>query len=242
MLFYRLDTVRKETYDIRVIHIGKGLIVQYDPAFCHSGSMPTSEENMKKIVICAIASLFLAACGGDNAPEDNIAAISDADLTGNRGQVLSSIQVPGYTYIEVRNNGRNVWLAGNPVEVAKGDVISWGQSAAMQNFKSTALDRVFEEILFVSAVYQGGDAAPQAASSAPVIENSGTVLSTENAAGYSYVEVETGSGKIVWLAAPVTEITVGQRIEWQGASKMTDFSSPSLGRTFEEIMFVSSVK
>ena len=112
----------------------------------------------------------------------------------------------------------------------------------MQNFKSTALDRVFEEILFVSAVYQGGDAAPQAASAVPTIENSGTVLSTENAAGYSYVEVETGTGKIVWLAAPVTEINVGQRVEWQGASKMTNFSSPTLDRTFEEILFVSSVK
>ena len=204
--------------------------------------MLTSEEDMKKLVICAIASLFLSACGGDNAPEDTIAVVSDADLTGNRGQVLSSIQVPGYTYIEVRNDGRNVWLAGNPVEVAEGDVISWGQSAVMQNFKSTALDRVFDEVLFVSAVYQVGDAVPQVPSAAPAIENSGTVLSTENAAGYSYVEVETGTGEVVWLAAPVTEITVGQRVQWQGASKMTNFSSPSLGRTFEEILFVSSVK
>ena len=197
---------------------------------------------MKKLVSCAIASLFLAACGGDNAPDGNIAAVSDADLTGNRGQVLSSIQVPGYTYIEVRNNGRNVWLAGNPVEVAEGDVISWGQSAVMQNFKSTALDRIFEEILFVSAVYQGGDAAPQAASASLALEVNGTVLSTENAAGYSYVEVETGTGQIVWLAVPVTEITVGQPIEWLGASKMTNFTSPSLGKTFPEILFVSSVK
>lgn len=237
-----MDTVRKGTYDIRVIHIGKGLVVQYDRAFCQPGPMPTSEENMKNFVICAIAFLFLAACGGDNAPEDNVVAVSDADLTGNRGRVLSSIQVPGYTYIEVRSNGRNVWLAGNPVEVAEGEVISWGQSAVMQNFKSTALDRVFEEILFVSAVYQGGDVAPQAASAPSKLENSGTVLSTEDAAGYSYVEVETGTGKIVWLAAPVAEIMVGQRIEWGGASKMTNFSSPSLGRTFEEILFVSGIK
>lgn len=197
---------------------------------------------MKKLVICAIASLFLAACGGDNAPEDNIAAVSDADLTGNRGQVLSSIQVPGYTYIEVRNNGRNVWLAGNPVEVEEGEVISWGQSAVMRNFKSTALDRVFEEILFVSGVYQGDAVPPQSAATASTAQNTGTVLSAQSAAGYSYVEVETGAGTTVWLAAPNAELAVGQHIEWQGASKMTNFSSPSLGRTFEEILFVSSVK
>lgn len=197
---------------------------------------------MKKLVICAITLLFLVACGGDNEPDESIVVVSDADLTGNRGRVLSSIQVPGYTYIEIRNSGRNVWLAGNPVEVAEDDVISWGQSAVMKNFKSTALDRVFEEILFVSAVYQDGYVPPQVASAAPAIENSGTVLSTENAAGYSYVEIETDTGNVVWLAAPVTEITVGQQIEWRGASKMTNFSSPSLDKTFEEILFVSSVR
>jgi hypothetical protein len=108
---------------------------------------------MNKLVICAATILLLAACGGDQAPVDNVTAVSNADLTGNRGQVLSSIQVQGYTYIEVRNNGRTIWLAGTPVEVEEGEVISWGQSAVMRNFKSTALDKVFEEITFVSAVY-----------------------------------------------------------------------------------------
>jgi hypothetical protein len=46
----------------------------------------------------------------------------------------------------------------------------------------------------------------------------------------------------VWLAAPQADITVGQQIEWYGASKMTNFSSPSLGKTFPEILFVGGVK
>ncbi|MDH3991152.1 MAG: hypothetical protein OEV34_18605, partial [Gammaproteobacteria bacterium] len=110
---------------------------------------------MKYLVACAIGILMLAACGGENAPVNNSGEVSDAELTGNRGRVLSSIQVPGYTYIEVRNNSRNVWLAGNPVEVATGEVITWGQSALMRNFRSNALNRTFEEIIFVSTVYQG---------------------------------------------------------------------------------------
>lgn len=198
---------------------------------------------MKKPAFFAIVILLLAACTGDDSPADKIAAVSDADLTGNRGQVLSSIQVPSYTYIEVRSNGRNIWIAGNPVEVAEGDIISWGQAAVMQNFKSKALDRVFDEILFVSGVYQGDDVAPQVMRAAPAaIQNSGTVVSAENAAGYSYVEVETSTGTTVWLAAPSTELEVGQVIEWQGASKMTNFSSPSLGKTFPEILFVSGIR
>jgi hypothetical protein len=197
---------------------------------------------MKKFTICAIAILLIGACGGDDAPAGSVAALSDADLTGNRGQVLSSIEVPGYTYIEVRNNGREIWIAANPVDVAEGDVITWGQSALMQNFKSTALDRVFAEILFVSAVYQEGDVPPAVAGTAHATQNSGTVLSTEDVSGYSYVEVETGGGEILWIATPMTELAVGQHIEWHGVSRMTNFSSPSLGRTFPEILFVSGVK
>lgn len=197
---------------------------------------------MRKLTICAIAVLTLAACGGDKSPAGEAATVADADLVGNRGQVLSSIEVPGYTYIEVRNNGRNVWLAGNSVDVAKGDVITWGQSAVMHNFQSTALDRVFEEIIFVSGIYPGDSATPQVASAAAPQLNSGTVLSAENASGYSYVEIETGAGDIVWLAAPMTTIEVGQNVVWQGASKMVDFTSPSLGRTFPEILFVNNLR
>ena len=197
---------------------------------------------MRKLIVCAIAVLTLAACGGDKSPAGEAATVADADLVGNRGQVLSFIDVPGYTYIEVRNNGRNVWLAGNSVDVAEGDVITWGQSAVMNNFNSTALDRVFEEIIFVSGIYQGDSAAPQVASATSPQLNSGTVLSAENASGYSYVEIETDAGDTVWLAAPMTTIDVGQRVVWQGASKMVDFTSPSLDRTFPEILFVNSLR
>lgn len=199
---------------------------------------------MKNIAVCAIGILLLAACGGENMPADNSATVSDADLTGNRGQVLSTIQVPGYTYIEVRNNGRSVWLAGNPVEVADGEVITWGDSAVIRNFKSTALDRTFEEVIFITGINQGASAPMPVANAASTAEqqSNGLVRSTENAGGYTYIEIETDNGDVVWLAAPEVELAIGQRIEWQGNSKMTNFSSPSLGKTFPEILFASSVK
>lgn len=199
---------------------------------------------MKNIAVCAIGILLLAACGGENMPADNSATVSDADLTGNRGQVLSTIQVPGYTYIEVRNNGRSVWLAGNPVAVADGEVITWGDSAVIRNFKSTALDRTFEEVIFVTGTNQGASAPMPVANAASTAEqqSNGLVRSTENAGGYTYIEIETDNGDVVWLAAPEVELAIGQRIEWQGNSKMTNFSSPSLGKAFPEILFASSVK
>jgi hypothetical protein len=106
---------------------------------------------LKRLTILAAACLALAACGSDKSPGGDVADVAEAELTGNTGQVLSVIQVPGYTYVEVRNNGRNLWLAGNPIEVAEGEIISWADSAMMRNFESKALNRTFEELMFVSA-------------------------------------------------------------------------------------------
>jgi hypothetical protein len=191
---------------------------------------------LKKLTILA-ACLVLTACGSETPSGGNAAAVADEELTGNTGQVLSVVQVPGYTYIEVRNNGRNLWLAGNPVEVSEGAVISWSDSAMMRNFQSKALNRTFDELMFVSAIYTGANAAPQPAASG----NSGVVKSAENAAGYTYIECETDAGQVVWLATPETSMEVGSRVSWQGGSKMTNFSSTSLDRTFDEILFVQGI-
>ncbi len=195
---------------------------------------------MKRSVILTIVTLLLAACGSDNAPVETDAAVSDTELSGNRGEVLSSIQVPGYTYIEVRTDGRILWLAGNPVEVADGEIVAWDPAMVMQDFHSNALDRTFAELVFISAVHRGTDAAPTVTQLQPQ-PNSGTVRSTENAGGYTYIELETDAGELVWLAAPQTEVAVADRVAWQGGSVMVNFESRSLGKTFPEILFVDGV-
>lgn len=192
---------------------------------------------LKKFTILAAACLALAACGSETPSGGTEAAFNDAELTGNKGQVLSVIQVPGYTYVEVRNNGRSLWLAGNPVEIEEGEVISWSDAAMMRNFQSKTLDRTFEELMFVSAIYKGADGAPQPVAN----QHSGIVKSTENAAGYTYIQCETDAGQVVWLATPETSMEVGKRISWQRGSTMTNFTSSSLNRTFDEILFVQGI-
>lgn len=115
---------------------------------------------MKNLKTLAFALVLLVACAGENAMDGIKAEISDAELTGNRGQVLSSIQVTGYTYIEVRTDGRTLWLAGDQVEVVEGEVITWDQSTVMRNFQSKTLNRTFDEVIFVSAVHRSTDGAP----------------------------------------------------------------------------------
>jgi hypothetical protein len=110
----------------------------------------------------------------------------------------------------------------------------------MQDFQSNALNRTFDEVVFISAVHQGTDAAPTVTRLEPE-SNSGTVLSTENAAGYIYIELETDAGETLWLAAPETEVAVADRVAWRGGSIMVNFESRSLDRTFPEILFVGGV-
>ena len=192
---------------------------------------------MTKLTLLVAACLALIACGGESPSGGTDAAVADAELTGNKGQVLSVIQVPGYTYVEVRNNGRNLWLAGNPVEVEEGEIVSWSDAAMMRNFQSKTLNRTFDELMFVSAIHKGAGGAPQPAANG----NNGVVQFTENAAGYTYIELETDAGQVVWLATPETEMAVGSRVSWQGGSKMTNFTSSSLGKTFDEILFVQGL-
>ncbi|MFZ0469588.1 MAG: hypothetical protein WAL92_11780 [Thiogranum sp.] len=68
----------------------------------------------------------------------------------------------------------------------------------------------------------------------------GEIVETMNAAGYTYVLLNTDSGKI-WAAATETSVKVGQRVSVPPGELMTDFSSKTLNRTFDKIYFVSGI-
>lgn len=69
-----------------------------------------------------------------------------------KGKVLSSIDAAQYTYIEVAQNKKTVWLAGNKVSVKKGDIIRFDDGMVMTNFESKTLKRTFPSVTFVSQV------------------------------------------------------------------------------------------
>ena len=65
---------------------------------------------------------------------------------------------------------------------------------------------------------------------------SGKVVETMDAGGYTYVNVEK-NGQSSWAAVPVTKVNVGQEIEVRAGMQMGTFTSKSLNRTFEKIVF-----
>ena len=69
-----------------------------------------------------------------------------------KGKVLSAIDVPQYTYLEVIQNKKTLWIAGPTVAAKKGDVIRFDNGMAMTNFHSKTLNRTFSSISFVNNV------------------------------------------------------------------------------------------
>ncbi len=69
-----------------------------------------------------------------------------------KGTVLSVIDVPQYTYLEVTQNRKTRWIAGPTVAAKKGDVIRFDDGMVMNNFHSKTLNRDFPAISFVNQV------------------------------------------------------------------------------------------
>ncbi len=69
---------------------------------------------------------------------------------------------------------------------------------------------------------------------------SGVIVETMNAGGYTYLNIDTGSGQ-VWAAVKEQPVTVGMTITVDGIMAMPDFRSETLERTFDLIYFGSSV-
>lgn len=85
---------------------------------------------------------------------------------------------------------------------------------------------------------QSSSEAPQVVAEATGI--SGAVTETMDASGYTYVSVNTGSEEI-WVAGPKTQVKVGDEVFIPEGSPINNFESKTLGRTFETILFASSI-
>jgi hypothetical protein len=69
-----------------------------------------------------------------------------------KGKVLSTVAAAPYTYIEVAQNKKTLWLAATTVPMKKGDVIRFDDGMVMTNFHSKTLNRTFPSVLFVNRV------------------------------------------------------------------------------------------
>lgn len=80
---------------------------------------------------------------------------SPVSAADHRGVVLEAITGGGYTYLNIEEDGKKFWIAGPETKIEKGAEVSFNEQVWMPNFKSRALGRTFDKILFVSGVSGG---------------------------------------------------------------------------------------
>lgn len=86
-------------------------------------------------------------------------------------------------------------------------------------------------------------AAQQAAiAAAKNLPREGTVLEMMHAAGYTYMHVDVGQDKPMWIASSMMRVKPQQKVQWSDAAVMSNFKSKSLHRTFDQILFVSNAQ
>ena len=109
-------------------------------------------------ILLVLAVHCTAAIGAESLPAGHPPA--DAKRQGQaaaaqlpqKGKVVSIIDVPQYTYLEVIQNKKTFWIAGPTVAAKKGDIIRFDDGMTMPNFHSKTLNRTFPSINFVNNV------------------------------------------------------------------------------------------
>ncbi|MCK9176076.1 MAG: DNA-binding protein [Desulforhopalus sp.] len=114
---------------------------------------------MKKRTFFCAAALFALSLQPLNA-----LAMPDAGKTGSgaaivTGKVLETMNSGGYTYMNVaEENGSTQWIAIPESTVEKGSEVKFYEGLPMKNFKSSTLNRTFEEVIFSAGIVS--DKAP----------------------------------------------------------------------------------
>lgn len=82
---------------------------------------------------------------------------SPDNTESHKVKVDEVLQTKKYTYLRVTEGTSNYWIAISKAEVAIGDMCIYTGGLKMHGFKSTELDRIFEELLLVSNISRAGD-------------------------------------------------------------------------------------
>lgn len=95
-------------------------------------------------------SAFAASPVAPNSPHAGMAMNKPA-LT-QTGKVLNTLNVPSYTYVEVSQGKKTMWLAASTAAVKKGDMVRFDDGMVMTDFYSKSLKRSFPSIVFVNSL------------------------------------------------------------------------------------------
>lgn len=123
----------------------------------------TRTSNRRYLIIAAgvvLGAIGLARSMTSGVAQDELLPTTDGGDATIEGTVAEIVDVPGYTYVQVKTVDGNVWVASPSVLVEEGDTVAFSTSMPMQNFYSKTLDREFPVLYFVDRFVSGGAIAP----------------------------------------------------------------------------------
>ncbi len=165
------------------------------------------------------------------------------------GPVTEKVDAAGYSYLKVSTAKGEQWAAVPQLELTKGATVTIEVQAFMQNFESKTLKRSWPVIAF-GTVTSPAPSAPTPGP-APAMENphakglpktlstptlEGSVLERLEAGVYTYLRLKTATGE-TWAAVPRAEVPNGMTVRIKNPQPMDGFTSPTLKRSFERIVF-----
>jgi hypothetical protein len=106
--------------------------------------------------------------------------------------------------------------------------------------KNTVLALVTLAAIAGTATAEPGQRAAATNPHANQLVNKAVVLDVVQSPMYTYLQVSRGKGA-VWIAAYKNDIKKGDTVRYSNGAVMTNFTSKSLNRTFDEIVFVDFV-
>lgn len=189
------------------------------------------------------------------------AAVPAAAPTFKTGTVVETMDSGGYTYLQIENNGQKRWVAIPKATIKVGQQVKIALGVEMGQYFSKSLNRTFDSIYFTRGLAGNPGELPHAIPAPPPISMpaekmsppektgkplppaatiAGKVAETFDAGGYTYVAVEK-DGVRSWVAAPPIKIVLGQEVVFKSGFVMRNFTSGSLGRSFDSIVFTSGL-
>ena len=165
------------------------------------------------------AALLLTQIGcaesGQEPATDNPALAAPVPAGMLRGVVLETMNAGAYTYVFIKTDQDERWVAVPKTAVMVDDVVQTGQGSPMPNFESKSLNRTFDVVYFSGGLQNlttPAAAAPAAAAPAPAAMDSSAALPPGHPTTDTTVETHVAEIK-------VAELTPGQDIAYVYANK-----------------------
>ena len=102
---------------------------------------------MKVLFLILITLLFVVACSEEK--NENLNDLDAIKSEPHIAKVVDKIEVNNYKYLQVSENKKNYWIAVPTMPIEVGETVYFSKYTVMSDFKSSTIDRTFDEILFV---------------------------------------------------------------------------------------------